>query len=231
MYQTAIVEDNERERETLKAYLERYSDLFSVTVFSSAVDFLTNYVPKYDLVFMDIDMPYLDGMSAAKKLRETDDKVCIIFVTNLAKFAIKGYEVSAFDFIVKPVAYSNFALKMDRVMNHFAAKTEKEVLIRTEGNLVRVSVSNICYAEITNHKIVYHTVEKEIVSYGTLKSVEELLDDALFVRCNKCYLVNLRFVSAIEGSFAIVGKDKLLISYPRKASFEKALADYLCGQR
>ncbi|MBO4989036.1 MAG: response regulator transcription factor [Clostridia bacterium] len=231
MYQTAIVEDNERERETLKAYLERYSDLFSVSVFSSAVDFLTNYVPKYDLVFMDIDMPYLDGMSAAKKLRETDDKVCIIFVTNLAKFAIKGYEVSAFDFIVKPVAYSNFALKMDRVMNHFAAKTEKEVLIRTEGNLVRVSVSNICYAEITNHKIVYHTVEKEIVSYGTLKSVEELLNDPLFVRCNKCYLVNLRFVSAIEGSFAIVGKDKLLISYPRRASFEKALADYLCGQR
>ena len=231
MIHTAIVEDDKSEREVLKGYLERYSDLFDVALFSSAVDFLTNYVPKYDLVFMDIDMPYLDGMSAAKKLREADERVCLIFVTNLAKFAIKGYEVSAFDFIVKPVAYSNFALKMDRVMNHFAAKTEREVLVRTEGNLVRVSLSNICYAEVMNHKIIYHTVEKDIVSYGTLKSVEELLDDSLFVRCNKCYLVNLRFVSAIEGSFAIVGKDRLLISYPRKASFEQALADYLCSQR
>ena len=53
---------------------------------------------------MDIDMPYLDGMSAARKLREADQSVCIIFVTNLARFAVQGYEVSAFDFMVKPLS-------------------------------------------------------------------------------------------------------------------------------
>lgn len=229
MITLAVVEDNDDERARLAEYLRRYSENFSIDEYSSAVDLLTNYVPKYDVIFMDIDMPYLDGMSAAHKLRELDEKACLIFVTNLAQFALKGYEVSAIDFIVKPVSYLNLSVKMHRIMNHLSAHVEKEVLIRAERNLIRVSVDNIMYVEIMGHKLIWHIVGRQIVSYGTLKSAEELLTDPLFVRCNKCYLVNLRFVSAIEGNYAVVGKDKLLISYPRRAAFEKALADYLCG--
>ena len=228
MFHTALVEDNAEERARLAGFLQRCEGEFAVEEFSSAVDFLTNYVPKYDLVFMDIDMPYLDGMSAAHKLRQLDEQVCLIFVTNLAQFALKGYEVSAFDFIVKPVSFSNFSVKMRRVVNHLSARTAKTVLIRGEGNLQRVAVEDIAFVEITGHKLVYHTASKAIPSYGTLKSAEELLAYPLFVRCNKCYLVNLRAVSAIEGNYAVVGKDKLLISYPRRAAFERALADCLC---
>lgn len=229
MINVAIVEDDERERGQLVDYLNRYADKFTIETFSSAVDFLTNFVPKYDIVFMDIDMPYLDGMSAAHALRERDRQVCLIFVTNLAKFAVKGYEVSAFDFIVKPVTYSNFSLKINRAMNHLSTKTDRAVMVRSGGNIAKVSVKSILYVEVMNHKIIYHTIDGNIVSYGTLKSVEQLLCDPLFVRCNKCYLVNLRFVFAIEGNYVVVGEDKLLISYPRKAEFERALADYLCG--
>lgn len=229
MINVAVVEDNPEERARLIDYLHRCSERFAVEEFSSAVDFLTNYVPKYEIVFMDIDMPYLDGMSAARKLRELDDRACLIFVTNLAQFALKGYEVAAFDFIVKPVTFTYFSVKMRRVMNHLASHAEKDVLIRAEGNLLRVAVGDIQYVEVMGHKLVYHLVGRQAISYGTLKSVEELLCDPQFVRCNKCYLVNLRFVSAIEGNYAIVGQDKLLISYPRRAAFEKALADYLCG--
>lgn len=228
MFHAALVEDNAEERARLADFLRRCEGEFAVEEFPSAVDFLTNYVPKYDLVFMDIDMPYLDGMSAAHKLRQLDEQMCLIFVTNLAQFALKGYEVSAFDFIVKPVSFSNFSVKMRRVVNHLSARTAKTVLIRGEGNLQRVAVEDIAFVEITGHKLVYHTASKAIPSYGTLKSAEELLADPLFVRCNKCYLVNLRAVSAIEGNYAVVGKDKLLISYPRRAAFERALADCLC---
>lgn len=229
MIVVAVVEDNEADGALLVSYLKRYSEEIEVEWFHSAVDFLTNYVPRFDIVFMDIDMPYLDGMSAAHKLRETDERICLVFVTSLAKFAVMGYEVAAFDFIVKPIGYANFSLKMQRLLRHLSAHTEREILVRTEGNLVRLSVTDILYVEIMGHKIVYHMRGKEYVSYGTLKSVEELLDDPLFVRCNKCYLVNLRFVNAIQDNCAIVGEDKLLISYPRKAIFERALADYLCG--
>ena len=72
-------------------------------------------------------------------------------------------------------------------------------------------------------------MDKNVESYGTLKDVETLVDDKLFVRCNNCFLVNLRFVNAIEDKYAVVGEERLLISYPRRQEFKKALTDYLCG--
>lgn len=229
MINVAIVEDDDGERARLESFLMKYSDKFSVKNFSSAVDFLTNFVPVYDIVFMDIDMPYLDGMSAAKKMRKTDKETCLIFVTNLAKFAVKGYEVEAFDFIVKPVTYQSFALKMNRVMSRLSLKQERSLMIRSGTDVVKVAVGEIKYVEIMNHNIIYHTIDGEIPSYGTLKNVEDFIADPLFVRSNKCYLINLRFVSGIEDGCAVVGGEKLLISSLKKSAFEKALADYLCG--
>lgn len=231
MINIAVVEDNEREREILVEYLKRFSPTFSIEVFSSAVIFLTDYTPRYDIVFMDIDMPCLDGMSAAARMRKLDDRTCLIFVTNLAKYAIKGYEVQAFDFIVKPLSYSNFAMKITRALNHLKAKTEKEILVKSGGDTVRIAVENIKYVEIRAHKLTYHLVDKDVVSYGTLKDAETLIGDKLFVRCNTCFLVNLRFVDAIKDNCAVLGGESLLISYPRRVEFKKALTDYLCGEK
>lgn len=231
MINVAVVEDNEREREIIAEYLKKFSPRFSVELFSSAVVFLTDYTPKYDIVFMDIDMPYLDGMSAAARMRKLDERTCLIFVTNLARYAIKGYEVSAFDFIVKPLTYANFTMKITRALNHLKTKSEKEILVKSGGNTVRIAVADIKWVEIRAHKITYHLVDKDIVSYGTLKDVESLISDNLFVRCNTCFLVNLRFVDAIKDNCAVVGGENLLISYPRRVEFKKALTDYLCGEK
>ncbi len=232
MINIAVVEDNDREREILVGYLTKFSSQFSIEVFSSAVIFLTEYTPKYDIVFMDIDMPGLDGISAAANMRKVDDRTCLIFVTNLAKYAIKGYDVQAFDFIVKPFTYANFTVKLMRALNHVKTNSEKEVLVKTSGGgLSRIAVNNVKYVEIRAHKLTYHLVDKEVVSYGTLKDAETLIDDELFVRCNTCFLVNLRFVDAIKNNCAVIGGESLLISYPRRVEFKKALTDYLCGAR
>lgn len=229
MFRAAIVEDSDSDRELLESYLEK-SGGFIVSKFSSAVDFLTGYQPVYDLVFMDIDMTYLDGMSAAHKLRELDENVCLVFVTNLARLAVQGYEVAAYDFIVKPVSYEDFTGKMPRIVKRLESLARgRTLLVHSGTDIMRIAVDDIMYVEVMSHKLVYHLVRKNIVSYGTLKKVEEELADPCFVRCNKCYLVNLRYVTAIEENHAVVGGEKLLISYPRRTEFTKALTDYLCG--
>lgn len=233
MKSVAIVEDEREEAALLNEYLQRYGgekgEIFKADVYGTGVTFLTDYKPEYDIVFMDIDLPDLDGMKVAGKLRELDKKVMIVFVTNMAKFAVKGYEVAAFDFIVKPVSYGNFAMKLDRALASLRAKESKYILISSGDSKMRLDTAGLTYVEVIKHKLIFHTFDGSVESYGTLKKTEETLNDPLFVRCNNCYLVNLRFVSALQGAYAVVAGDKLLVSYPRRAKFEKALTDYLCG--
>ena len=117
MVSMAIVDDDQNDVELLKGYLEQYAKEnnceFYITVFTNAVDFLEQYKP-VDVVFMDIQMEYLDGMWASQKLRQIDESVVLVFITTMAQFAIKGYSVNALDFVVKPVDYKKISMKMKR---------------------------------------------------------------------------------------------------------------------
>lgn len=233
-YKIAIVEDDNQDKENLVQYLGDYSKgskniTFTISCFSDAITFIEKYEPTYDIIFMDIELPKLNGMDATKKIREIDQNVCIIFVTNMAKYAVKGYEVSAFDFVVKPVSYYNFSMKLSRAINSLKLKKSYNMVITSKDNKICINTSHLLFVEVMKHSLVYHTLEGDFESYGTLKKVEETLNDKVFVRCNNCYLVNLQYVDSIEGNYAYLKKYKLLISYPRKAIFKKTLADYLCG--
>ncbi len=106
MITVAIVDDNKSETEALTSFLKQYGDecgeKLEITAFKSGFDFLDGYKAVYDVVFMDIEMPEMDGMSAARRLRQFDGDIAIIFVTNIAKYAIAGYEVGALDYFLKP---------------------------------------------------------------------------------------------------------------------------------
>lgn len=101
MYRIAIVEDDQNAAEVLRSYLQRYEEengeQFSVSSFANGLLFLKEQESGFDIVFMDIEMPALDGMETAKLLRRVNDISCLIFVTNMASYAIKGYEVDAID--------------------------------------------------------------------------------------------------------------------------------------
>ena len=121
MIKTIILEDEKDAADALRAYLSQYSAekgvAFGVRSYDNAVDLLEAYDASADVVFADIQMPLIDGMSAAKKIRDRDKSVLIVFVTNLAQYAIEGYEVGAFDFILKPVRRTSFFMKLDRIIN------------------------------------------------------------------------------------------------------------------
>lgn len=233
MIRIAIVEDEVRERAHLRdclAYMAEKERLeFDIVEFGSGEAFLGGYQPVYDIVLMDIELPGINGMETAKALRRLDSFVLLVFVTNMVQYAVSGYEVDALNYILKPVNRFDFALKMNKAISRTAKRTEESVQIRAGKDLYMLPVAAIRYLEVDGHYIVYHTTEGDYSEYITLKEAEKKLDKPYFVRCNRCYLVNLKYVAAVRDDVVQVGRDELLISRPQKKAFLNALAVFIGG--
>lgn len=232
MINIAIVEDDDSDAALLENCLSRYfltnGRAYSISRFKSAQTFLV-VCKKFDLVFLDIELPEMDGMTAAEEMRKSNEFITLIFVTNMGQLAIKGYAVDALDFIVKPVVYENFVVKLRKALARVAENSNREISVSVLGGGVqRMLVSSVRYVEIIGHNISYHTDVGVVQSYGTLKSCEDLLGDG-FARCNSCYLVNLKYVNGIKGYTVNVDGQELKVSQPKKKSFIKALNEYFAG--
>ena len=144
MIKIAVAEDEIEMSNQLLKYIKQFFDEndldYSVMVFDNAIKLLDNYDFSFDLIFMDINMPLLNGVEASKKLREIDSEVTLIFITSLAQYAIKGYEVNAFDFILKPVAYYNFAMKLTRTLDKLSKEDAKTLVINNKSSIKKIKV-------------------------------------------------------------------------------------------
>lgn len=227
----AVVEDEESSALTLFRFLDRYTQetsvVFQTTRFQSGNDFLNGYQPCYDIVFMDIMLPGINGMETAARLRKLDSIVTLIFVTNLAKFAVKGYEVSALDFIVKPVVYASFKMKMDKAVSVASRYSDEKVVVRSGGNTKIFSTSEIFYIEVYNHDLIYCTSGGKFTAHGSLNDVEKQLKKNNFSRCSSGFLVNLRYVGEINGNICYIDGQEIPIGRSKKKSFMMDLANYL----
>jgi DNA-binding LytR/AlgR family response regulator len=231
MLRVAIVEDEAECREVLRDMISQYAEeqqkQIRVQEFSDGSELVDNYKPDYDILLLDIEMPHLDGMKAAEKIRETDQDVVIVFITNMAQYAIKGYEVNALDFIIKPVNYSTFSMRFTRAIGRVKNREGRRVCLYLPDGPKWIDSREIYYIDIQNRMLHYHTPEGVYSVRGTLKDVQEQLADWNFVKCNQCYLVNLKFVSEIKKNFVVVAGTELEISRRNRNAFLAAVTDYL----
>ena len=198
---------------------------FKITEFANAITFLTNYKPGYDMVFIDIQMPHMNGMEAAEKLREIDSAVPIVFITNMANFAVQGYSVNSVDFVVKPVTYYNFSVMLDKVMR-ISRSRSPEIVLKTADGAVRLRTDDIIYIEVMGHKTIYHLDGRDIEIWDTLKSQEEKLSALGFARCNKYCIANLKYVDKISGDVLTIHGAEITITRTRKKQFMQGLVEY-----
>lgn len=232
MTRIALVEDDPMYRTQLEEYLERYSresgEKFTVRTFGDGDEIALNYRAEYDIILMDIQMKYMDGMTAAAEIRKADDEVVIIFITNMAQYAIKGYAVGALDFITKPISYFAFSQCISHAIRRMQKRVRRFVYVAGKNGGQKLEHSRILFVEVDGHHLVYHMSDGSAVSaVGTMKEVEESLNNEAFFRCNKCYLVNLEHVEGIDGNDAVVGGETVQLSRSKKKAFLDALNSYI----
>lgn len=230
----AIVEDNAREQERIAAFTRQYFEEQGKTcqlcMYADGDELLEHYTPNWDLIFLDIQMARLDGMAAAEMIRRQDPDVFLVFVTNMAHYAIKGYGVRALDFLVKPVNYRLLKQLLHQVEHLLQEREKKFIALPTQkGGMMRVGVSDIYYVEVANHVLSVVTAQGVHCMRGTISGIEEMLEGCDFFRCNNCYLVNLAHVSHVEQGMVVVGGHSLTISRPRQKKFMEALTRYIGG--
>lgn len=232
MIRIAVVEDDPIYMNQLREYLTRYQqesgEKCQVTCFTDGDEIALNYRAEYDIILMDVEMRFMDGMTAAGEIRRKDSEVVIIFITNMPQYAIRGYAVDALDYVLKPISYYAFSQRIDRALSRMQHRRKRHFLnVNTKDGVQRLELSHICFVEVDGRKLLYHTVDGPVPASGSMREAETALAGKSFFRCNKGYLVNLEHVSGVKGDNALVGGEEVQISRSKKKAFLDALNDYI----
>lgn len=231
MLRIAVVEDDKTYAAQLKEYLVRYgtekNQKISVALFPDGEDIVTDYSAEFDIILMDVEMTFMDGMTTAERIREKDNEVVIIFITNMPQYAIQGYKVDALDYVLKPISYFAFSQRIDRALTRVKKKEATYITVAQKGGKKKLNVDEICYVEVRDHDLIYHSTKGDIVTKSSMKEAEDTLGGTKFFRCNRCYLVNLEYVEDFRGNDVTVASDVIQVSRARKKAFMDALNDYM----
>lgn len=234
MYHILIVEDEPAAADKLKAALSRYgkehNEKFQVSWVRSALALDANATAP-DLIFMDIDLPGSNGLDAAIELRERDRATPLIFVTNLAQYAVRGYQAEALDFIVKPFTYGNFAMRMDRAMQVMRRNTERSLTVRSRDGLRIFPASELVCIEVKGHDLMYTLAsDEEVPVRGSLVKAEPELGGTPFLRISSGCVINMAHVRGVrDAAVKLTGGHVTWISRANKRRCLDAIARYLGG--
>jgi len=169
-----------------------------ITRFKSAEAFLFAYEDdkSADLILLDIQMGEMDGMTLARKIREDNDKVKIIFITGISDHVAEGYDVSAVHYLLKPVKEEKLYSALDRAMAQISLP-KRTITIDTSDGIVLVAVDDIVYIEALDHELAIHSRKNVTNCKMPLYKLEEIISDERFVKTHRSYLINLAFVKRI----------------------------------
>ncbi|MBP8969812.1 MAG: response regulator transcription factor [Lachnospiraceae bacterium] len=231
MVNLAIVEDEDEYAAQLTEFISKYQEesgnTFRITRFRDGDEIVTGYRGSFDVILMDIEMKLMDGMSAAEEIRKMDRDVIIMFITNMTNYAIRGYQVDALDYVLKPVSYFAFSQKLDRAISRIRKEKTDSISIEMSSGIKKLSIDSIFYIESEGHNLIFYTDGGQFQVRAKMSDFEEKLTPYHFFRSNKGYLVNLKFVDGVEDGACLIAGKSLVISRSRKSAFMDALTNFM----
>lgn len=216
----------------IHSWSEKSGQPVEVYSFRCAEEFLFRWSEdkSFDLLFLDIQMKDVTGIELAKTIRESDEKLIIIFVTGFTEYVFQGYDVSALHYLLKPVKEKDLFICLDRAKSILDVNDEKYLVFTAEGDNVRVRLSDIKYVEVMAHYINIYTKNDTYNLKKSISNFEKELDTSLFIRCHRSYIVNLCYVDRITKADAVLDDGRLVpISRQKWDGFNQAFIKYFRG--
>lgn len=230
MMRFGVIEDQAQYREQLALYLNQFKaeqgERFSLTFFENGEDLLDNYQQDFDLLILDIQLGGMDGMEVARRIRDQDELVAILFVTAMAQYAIQGYQVNAMGYLLKPISYFEFSQALSKAIRRIREDGEGFLVARTRDGMLHIPFRDITYVETEGRGVRIHTPNSVYPCSMKMREMEAMLPPSLFFRCHNCYFVNLRHVESVGLNQAAVRGEAVAVSRLKKVDFMRALASY-----
>lgn len=229
-----VCEDNSLHINLVKGYIDDFFNEFNnyeVLEFVSGEDLLSNYPNNIDLLFLDIQMNGLNGMDVARRIREFDNNVEIIFTTSVLDYVCEGYEVNAYRYMLKPIEYNIFKNNMGKCIENIIKKKNDFLTINDKSKLIKIKFDDILYIETSKRQLIIHTINGHEIIKMSMRKLEKLLNKDFF-RCHNSFIVNLEKINKIDVSDIYINNSTIPISKHRrkqlKARLIEVLGDKLC---
>lgn len=221
----AVCDDEELFRIEFKSVLDKVliNAEYDIDTFSGGSSLYEAFLKNpFDLVFLDIEMPGIDGITLAKRLRAVSENVQIVFLTSHIEYALEGYEVNALRYLVKPVDMN----KLSEVLKYILDKknNSRQIMIKQEGEDIVIDISDIIYMESMDKNVRIVTSKSEYITRYNISDYEEELKNSGFLRIHRGYLISLSKVKKIVKNDVVMDGD---ISLPVSRSNIKTLKDAL----
>ena len=218
-------------RSLLTGFAERYrretGTHLQLLSYSSGEKLLKNYMLDLDLVFLEIPLRKMNGLAIAKRIRQQDVRVRIVFLTTVLSYVLEAYEAGGNNYLLKPLSYAKFCRELTRAMEE---KDDVQALCVWEDNksgIYKIYLHQILYIETDQKHTLIHTEQENIVSYRQMKQHEALFAGTSLVRCHAAYLVNLRYFQKLEGAvLTLTDGTQIPVSRGRRAFVVEQIRRY-----
>jgi DNA-binding LytR/AlgR family response regulator len=206
MLNIAICDDNKEcllnVTDLLNIYIniQRGKKAIKYSVFHNALDLIAAIESgqQYDLVLLDIIMPFMTGMDAAKEIRVFNQDVKIIFFTSSNEFAVESYSVGAYYYAIKPIGKETLFIILDRVVSEMETQINTSLLVKSTTGLTRIYMHRLEFAEVNGRTILYHLVDGSVIeATGSMTELEKLLTDICFMKPHRSYIINMKHINTL----------------------------------